>query len=100
MMFHRASGFAGRAMAVGIVGLLASAGRVYPQTPSPVERAGQLIADAQASLTRIRDYTGTLVREERVGGQLQPEQFIDIKIRQQPYSAYLKWSSPKHLVGQ
>ncbi len=100
MMLYPASGFAGRAMAVGILALLAPAGRAYPQSPSPVERAGQLIADAQASFARIRDYTGTLVREERIAGQLQPEQFIEIRIRQQPYSAYLKWASPKHLAGQ
>jgi hypothetical protein len=99
-MFNPASGFAGRAMAVSILGLWASTGRVHPQSPSPVERAGQLIGEAQSSFSRIRDYTGTLVRQERIGGQLQPEQFIDIRVRQQPYSVCLKWSSPKHLVGQ
>jgi hypothetical protein len=99
-MFHPASRFAGRAMAVGILGLLASAGRVTPQAPSPIERAGQLLAEAQASIARVRDYTGTLVRQERIAGQLQPEQFIDIRVRQQPYSVALKWTSPRDLAGQ
>src|SRR6476661_6836822 len=92
LMFNPASRFAGRAMAVGILGLLASAGRVTPQAPSPVERAGQLLAEAQASFARVRDYTGTLVRQERIAGQVQPEQFIDIRVRQQPYSVALKWT--------
>src|SRR5437762_3592592 len=98
-MFHPPSRFAGRAMAVGVL-LVASAGRVTPQAPSPIERAGQLLAEAQASFARVRDYTGTLVRQERIAGQLQPEQFIDIRVRQQPYSVCLRWISPRHLAGQ
>jgi hypothetical protein len=99
-MFHPASRFAGRAMALSVLGLLATTDRVHPQSPKPVEQVGQLISEAQTSFARVRDYTGTLVREERVGGQLQPEQYIDIRVRQQPYSVALKWTSPKHLAGQ
>ena len=87
-------------MAVGILGLLASVSRVTPQAPSPIERAGQLLAEAQASFARVRDYTGTVVRQERIGGQLQPEQFSDFRIRQQPFSVYLKWTAPRQLAGQ
>jgi hypothetical protein len=100
MTVPHSSKYVGRALAVGILGLLASSAPAQPQAPSPVERAGQLIADAQASFAHVRDYTATLVRQERVGGQLQPEQFVDVRIRQQPFSAYLKWVSPKHLAGQ
>jgi len=99
-MFSPAFRFAGSAMAVSILGLLASAGRVTPQAPSPIERAGQLLAEAQASIARVRDYTGTVVRQERIGGQLQPEAVIDVRIRQQPFSVYLKWTSPRQLAGQ
>jgi hypothetical protein len=99
-MFNPARGIAGRAVAVSVLGLLASSARVHPQAPSPVERAGQLIAEAQSAISRVRDYTGTVVRQERIGGELQPEQFMDIRIRQQPYSVALKWTSPKHLAGQ
>lgn len=99
-MFHRTSVFAGSAIAVGIIGLLASAGEVAPQTRSAIERAGVLLAEARASFARVRDYTGTLVRQERIGGELQPEQFIDVRIRQQPFSVGLKWTSPRNLAGQ
>jgi hypothetical protein len=87
-------------MTLSILTLLAITDGAHPQSPSPAERAGQLLADAQASFARIRDYTGTLVREERIGGQVQPEQFIEIRVRQQPYSVALKWTAPKHLMGQ
>jgi hypothetical protein len=99
-MSYPASGLVGRVVAVSILGLLVSGGRVRPQAPAPVERAGQLIAEAQASLARVHDYTGTLVRQERVGGELQPEQYIDFKLRQQPYSVCLNWTAPRHLAGQ
>lgn len=99
-MFNPASGFAGQAMAMSLFGLLASTGRVHSQSPSQVGRVGQLISEAQTSFARIRDYTGTLVREERIDGHLQPEQYIDIRVRQQPYSVCLKWTSPEHLAGQ
>jgi hypothetical protein len=100
IMIKFASGFAGRAMAIAILAVLASTGRLTPQTSSPLERAGQLLAEAQASFARVRDYTGSLVRQERIAGQLQPEQFIDIRIRQQPFSVSLKWTAPRQLAGQ
>ena len=81
-------------MAVGILGLLASSGQVTPQEPSPIERAGQLLAEAKASFASVRDYTGTVVRQERIGGQLQPEAFIDVRIRQQPFSVCLSGLRP------
>src|SRR5437870_3570217 len=62
------------------------------QTPMP---ADQLIADARGSFSRVRDYMGTLVKQERVGGQMQPEQFINLRVRQQPFSVHLKWQGPK-----
>ena len=61
------SRFAGRALALGILVLLASTGQVTPQAPSPVERVGQVLAEANASFARVRDYTGTVVRQERIG---------------------------------
>jgi hypothetical protein len=99
-MFNPTSTFAAGAMAVGILGLVASASRATPHTASSIERAGLLLAEARASFARVRDYTGTLVRQERIGGQLQPEQFIDFRIRQQPYSVCLKWTAPNQLAGQ
>jgi hypothetical protein len=69
------------------------------QTPEEA-RAAKLIEDAKLSFTRVRDYTGTLVKQERIGGQLQPEQFVEMRVRQQPFSVYLKWTSPKQYVGQ
>jgi hypothetical protein len=56
--FNPASRFVGRAMAVGILGLLASSGQVTPQEPAPIERVGQLLAEAKASFARVREVLG------------------------------------------
>src|SRR5437660_561891 len=73
-----------------------------PGTPPAAvpDTAAQLLAEARASFGRVRDYMGTLVKQERVGGQLQPEQFIELRVRQAPFSVYLKWQGPKQFVGQ
>ena len=73
--------------------------------PAPVaqpamDAGARLLADARASFTRVKDYIGTLVKEERVGGQLLPEQYISMRVRQQPFSVYLKWTGPKQYEGQ
>ena len=55
-----------------------------PTTPQAgSDPVGQIIADARASFARVKDYMGTLVKQERVNGQLQPEQFIALRVRQQ-----------------
>ena len=69
-------------------------------TTPPAEPAAQLITQARGSFFRVRDYMGTLVKQERVNGQLQPEQFIALRVRQQPFSVYLKWQGPKQFEGQ
>jgi hypothetical protein len=76
------------------------ASQMSTPVPSQVDPAAQLIADARASFSRVKDYMGTLVKEERVGGQLQPEQYIAIRVRQEPFSVYLKWTGPKQFEGQ
>jgi hypothetical protein len=39
----------------------------------------------------IPSYTFTLTRRERVGGDLLPPQVMDVKLRHQPFSLYMKW---------
>ena len=66
-------------------------------------QARQRIADT------IADYTGTLVKRERVAGELTPQAEMAIKVRQEvregetittPFSIYLKFESPKAKAGQ
>lgn len=42
---------------------------------------------------RIPDYTATLYKQERIGGALGDGQTIDLKVRHEPFSVYMKWLS-------
>ena len=57
----------------------------------------------------IKDYTAVLVKRERVGGTLQPYEYMEAKIRHQqregkritvPFSVYLKFIKPEELKGR
>jgi len=55
---------------------------------------------SKAAAEQIRDYTATLQKQENIGGKVQEEQVIDIKVRHRPFSAYLKFREPKKMSGQ
>ena len=71
-----------------------------PPTSSEMDLSARLNADARASFARVKDYVGLFYKQERINGQLQPEQTIQLRIRQEPFSVYLKWLGPQKLVGQ
>lgn len=68
--------------------------------PTPSQVTDRLIADARASFARVRDYVGLFYKQERVGGQLLPEQTIQVRVRQQPFSVHMKWVAPQKMIGQ
>lgn len=71
-----------------------------PPTPNAAEISARLNADSKASFARVKDYIGLFYKQERINGQLQPEQTIQIRVRQQPFSVYMKWVGPQKFVGQ
>jgi hypothetical protein len=48
----------------------------------------------------VRDYSCTFIKRERIRGQLQAENLIDMKVRTQPFSVYMRWLAPRELEGQ
>jgi hypothetical protein len=58
------------------------------------------VAEARQTYQRVKDYTCTMIKQERVGGKLQPENVIAVKFRNPPFSVYMKWSAPKESAGQ
>jgi hypothetical protein len=71
-----------------------------PPTASPMDEPLRLIAEARKSFQSIKDYTCIFVKREHIGGTLQPENQINMKVRNQPFSVYLKWLAPRSQVGQ
>jgi hypothetical protein len=83
--------------------------RPAPGMPAPVPVSGgsaawdqplRLIADASQTFQGVRDYTCYLVRRERLRGQLTPETLLEMKVRNQPFSVYLRWLAPAANAGQ
>ena len=99
---------------------LASAGHVFPQSPSdqanrttvppqvtqvaaavnPMEEPLRLLAEARKAYQDVRDYSCTMIKKERIRGQLQPENVVSMKVRTEPFSVYLRWQQPKTMAGQ
>jgi hypothetical protein len=48
----------------------------------------------------IQDYSCTLIKRERINGQLGEHQYISAKIRHQPFSVYMQFIGPESLKGQ
>jgi hypothetical protein len=65
-----------------------------------MEEPLRLIAEARRSFQGVKDYTCVFVKREQIKGQLQPENQMAMKVRNQPFSVHLRWLSPKAQVGQ
>ncbi|HEY8506609.1 MAG TPA: DUF1571 domain-containing protein [Gemmataceae bacterium] len=100
--------------------ILVSVSAQHPTAPTPPARPGPqpvagdagaaaglegdpmpgLIARAQESYRKVRDYTCTFVKQERVGGRLLPEQTARMYARTEPFSVYFEFLSPRSVAGQ
>src|SRR5437588_6375046 len=62
-----------------------------PAPAAPLDEPLRLIDNARRSLQGISDYTCLLVKRERLRGELQPENLISMKVRNRPFSVYMRW---------
>ena len=60
----------------------------------------RLITEARARFEKVTDYTCTLVKKERINGQLTPVNVIAMSVHNEPFSVDLRWIEPKNMVGQ
>jgi hypothetical protein len=67
---------------------------------NPMDQPLRLIYEAYQAYQGVKDYTCVLIKQERVKGQLQPENVIQMKFRNQPFSVYMRWVAPKNSAGQ
>lgn len=67
---------------------------------SPLDTPLRLIDEATRTFQNVRDYSCVFVKREQVQGRLQPENIINMQVRNQPFSVYMKWLAPQQSVGQ
>ncbi len=90
-----------------------SAGQAGAAEPAAEHPLKPVVALAQECLgridTEVQSYTCTLVKRERIGGRLQPYEFVQVKLRHQqtrggrrvvPLGVYLRFSGPAELAGR
>jgi len=51
-------------------------------------------------IAKIADYTAIVTKQENVNGEVQGAQVMEVKVRHEPFSVYLKFRYPKELNGQ
>ncbi|HEX5446720.1 MAG TPA: DUF1571 domain-containing protein [Pirellulales bacterium] len=65
-----------------------------------LQRALDLARKSLGRLKTIRDYQCIFQRQERVGGKLQEETRMEMKVRQEPFSVYMRFIEPASSAGQ
>jgi hypothetical protein len=65
-----------------------------------LDEALALAKSSLESLEKIKDYTCIFVKRERVSGELLPEERLQMKVRHQPFSVYMRFLEPVSLAGQ
>ena len=78
------------------------AAQTAPGTPgaNPLDEPLRLIGAARQAFRNVRDYSCTLVKQERLNGQLQPVNVMNMMVRNEPFSIYLRWYQPAANAGQ
>jgi hypothetical protein len=99
----------GSLLAVGVaVAAKPQAPTVIPAQQRPLNPDGSTVMDeplrimaaARQSFQNVQDYTCVLIKRERIRGQMQADQVISMRVRNQPFSVYLRWDQPRSLAGQ
>jgi len=67
----------------------------------PLDAALELARQVEQNIDQnVRDYTAIVIKQERSGGKLKPEEICDVKVRNKPFSVYMKFLAPDNLKGQ
>jgi len=51
-------------------------------------------------IAELKDYTALLIKQETVNGEKQAAQAMELKVRHEPFSVYLKFRYPQDVAGQ
>lgn len=68
--------------------------------PADLATARQIWTDALQQVEQLNGYTATFVKKERVDGQMVPTEVMELKLRHEPFSVYLKNTAPRSKKGQ
>ncbi len=58
-----------------------------------VKMAHALLERGCNQFSKVPDYTASMFKQERIGGALSDGQSIELKVRHEPFSVYMKWQT-------
>ncbi|MBI3463067.1 MAG: DUF1571 domain-containing protein [Planctomycetes bacterium] len=53
-----------------------------------------LLEQAEQRLSKVSTYTAVFYKQERLRGEITPQNQIQLKVRHEPFSVYMRWVSP------
>jgi hypothetical protein len=69
------------------------------EMPKPTDPLGTMVSDARGAHAKMRDYSGTFTRQERLNGSLSAEQVGEMKMRVNPVGVYVRFVIPDATSG-
>src|SRR4051812_37650589 len=57
---------------------------------TPMDEPLRLLTRARQAFAAVRDYSCDFIRRERLRGQMQPDQFMRMKVRTEPFAVHLR----------
>lgn len=59
-----------------------------------------MLAEAKIAYSKVNDYSGHVIHQDRVRGKLTPDQTAELRVKSKPASVSLKYVAPNALMGQ
>lgn len=98
-----------RGMCLGIAIIILALGSSAPSQGQIVQAKAELskldqplawLIEAKRNYGAVKDYTCTLASEENVRGKLLEQNVIQLKVRTEPFSIFMRWIAPKQNQNQ
>jgi hypothetical protein len=78
-----------------------SSAKPVPQQASPMDEPVRLIHEAQRAYQSVQDYACLVIKRERINGVMpSADTVMEMKVRTQPFSVYLRFIQPRTEAGQ
>lgn len=69
------------------------------ELPKSADPLGVMLSEARGAHAKLRDYSGTFTRQERLNGALSAEQVGEMKMRVEPVGVYVRFAIPDAVSG-
>jgi hypothetical protein len=67
---------------------------------SAMDEPLRFVGLAVKAFAEVQDYSCVMIKREKIGDMVGPDNIIALKVRGQPFSVNMKWQEPKNLAGQ